>query len=296
MVGNTIIIGGGTGLTNSDILDNVTYTIDGQSPAPFNVPFSTSNFETNLVLFNSRQLSPGQHKLVVGFNGNNANINFTVPLIFSYFVQQDSTPSNTSTSTIMIHRKPTGAIIGGVIGGLILILLLLALFFFNRRRNNRRSQALSEMSYTNVTSPFTVPSSNPTSTFPPEDHTSDGQSLQSPSISSKLTQRHQRNQPSDPSSMSSSNGITPLTPLRQQFSSPAFISPSSSPPPPAGSQANSDVTMTTVPQARTESLMQQSLSLQGANPRLLRHEDSGIRMPPSSEDDVLKLPPFYTPE
>ena len=285
------------------------YTVDDQNATSFTVPFSLLHIEPNQILFETGQLSPGQHELQVQVGdifGNESGM--AVPLYFSHFVLQDtpssistSVPSGTSSSPsslTTIHKKPTDAIIGGVIGGFVLISLLLALFFFNRRRNNRR---LSEMSYTNVASPFTVPSSHPNSIFLPENYTSNSQSTPSLSISPKFTQSHQRSQPSDSSCTSSSGGITPLTPLRRpQSPSPAFISPSSSSLPPAGSQANVDGTRTTVPQAGTEPLTRRPLSLRAANTRILQYEDSGVRMVSSSNDDVhwevLELPPFYTPE
>ena len=286
----------------SNIFGNASYFVDDQL-ANFDVPFAIVDNDFNLMLFDTGQLSPGEHEIKVEYLSNPPQ----PALYFSYFVQQglpsSTTPSNTPTSTSVpsgtssspsplttIHKKPTDAIIGGVIGGFVLISLLLALFFFNRRRNNR---GLSEMSYTIVASPFTVPSSNPNSIFLPEDYTSNGQSLPSPFISSKFTKRHQRNQPSDPSSTSSGGGIPPLTPLRPQFPSPV---PSSSPIPPAGSQANFDGTRTIVPQAGTEPLIQRSLSLRGANARFLQYEDSGVRISSSDDDvQVLELPPFYTP-
>ena len=313
--------------------------------------------------------------LVITYLGNST----TVPLALNYFVLRgapfsNSTPTSTSVqvpsgtlsnSSTTIHRKPTGAIVGGVLGGLILILLLLSMFFFVRSRNNRRSQALSEMPYAspspdvvtpftvppsnptppflpqnyasngqsfpsqnitskftqrgqpsdpaitsgiggippltpprpqfsytgpspNVVTPFTVPPSNPTPTFLPQNYTSNGQSLPSQNISSKFTQR---GQPSDPAITSSSGGIPRLTPLRPQFSPTAFIPPSSSLPL-TGSHTNFDGTRTRNPQAATEPLAQQSPSPEGANTRLLRHDDSGVRI---AEDNVLELPPFYTP-
>ena len=91
--------------------------------------------------FESGQLSPEQHKLVVTFLGNNN----TQPLFLNYFVvqvQQDApsstaTPSNTP-STVPPGKPNTDAIIGGVIGGLVLVSLLIALLFFFRKHNSRR--------------------------------------------------------------------------------------------------------------------------------------------------------------
>ena len=254
------------------------------------------------MLFETAQLSPGQHKLVVTYYGNST----TVPLSLSYFVQQDSPSSTSSNNTPTSTSVPPGnsspkslPIIGGVIGGLVFISLLLVLFFFTRRRNNRRSQAraLNEVLYIDIADPFTVPSSNPTS-IPPKNYTPNVQSLSSPSISSKFSQSAQ---PSDPRRTSSSGGIPPLTPLalpagQPRFSSLASIPPSSSPLLLTGSRTSLDGIRTTVPQAATEPMIQQSPSPQGANVRFVRHEDSGVRVSLANvEDDVVELPPLYTP-
>ena len=288
--------------------------MDDQDPINFVVPVSSNaNTYYNQILFETAQLPFGQHKLVVQYLGNSTS----VPLALNYFIQKpedasSSTSSNNTTtsstplasgtsssnsspsSSTTIHRKPIDAIIGGIVGGVVLISLLIALFFFNRRRK-KRVQALSEKSRSEsirvpspeiYVNPFTVPSSNSTSTFLPEN----GQPLLSQSISSKLTQRGQS---SDPASTSSRGGIPPLTPLRAQFSSPAFISPSSSLPHLTGSRTSLDGTKTRVLQAVNDPSIQRSPSPQGENARFLMHEDSGVRMPPA-EGVVLELPPSYT--
>jgi hypothetical protein len=288
-----------------------TYSIDNQEPITFSVQSHSDiiNDLPNQMLFNAGPLSLGQHKLVVKYLGSNS----TIPINFNYLVQQDgpsstssnthtptstnvlsgtsstptstSVPSGTDSSPSTIHMKPTEDIIGGVIGGVVLISLLLALFIFLRRRNtgNRRSQPDSQA----LSTPFTVPSWSPTSTFLAQEYTLNGQPSQP--TSRKFTQK--RGQPSDHSSASSSGGIPPfkLTLLRPQFStSPPRLSLT-------GLQTNLDGTRTRVPQATTEPSIQRSPSPQGANARFLRHEDSGVRIP-SAEDDVVELPPFYTPE
>ena len=260
--------------------------------------------------------SPGQHKLVVkylGFNG-------TAPLTVNYFVQQYDTsiiPSLTGFPSSTSISSPSGsssnsspgkltdaAIIGGVIGALVFISLLIALFFFFCRRTNRRSNVLSEMSYTvpspdiQVVNPFPLPPLNSTSTFLPENYTSNGQSLPSQSIPTKFSHR---NRPSDPASTSNSGGIPHLTPLgpRFQVASPAFIPPSSESPrlPLIGLQINLDDASPRVPQNNTtEPSIQRLPSPLRANARFLWHEDSGVRIPPAaSEDDVVEFPPRYIP-
>lgn len=296
---------------------SATYAVDDQDPINFLVPISSnSNTYYNQILFETGQLPSGQHKVVVTYYGNST----TVPLALNYFLQQDassssSTSSNNTTtasgsipsasssnsspsSSTTIQRKPTEAIIGGITGGVVLISLLLALFFFNRRRNKRRAQTLSEKSNTVTTpsdiyvEPFTVPPSNPTSTFLPQNYASNGQSLHSSAISSKFTQRAQL---TDPLSTSSSGVFPPLTSLQPESSSTTFSSPPSPSFPLTGSQTNFDVgTRSRISQPGKEPSMQRSPSPRGANARFLLHEDSGVRMPPAV-NDVVELPPSYTP-
>ena len=289
-----------------------TYTIDDQVPTPFKIVPNNSSALSNQMFFESGQLSPGQHKLVVTYLGNNS----TQSLYFSYFIQQNaqlSTFSNTSTpssssvpsgsssnppdsSSDSSPGKPTVAIMGGVMGGLVVIFLLIALLFF-QRRNNRRSNPVSEMSNTvpspGVMNPFTLPPANPTSTFlVSQNYASNGQSLPSQSIPSKFLNRNQ------PASTSNSGGMPPLTPLRRQ---PDFSSPASSSEPPRlhltwlQTDLDGALTLPWVPQATTERLIQRSPSPQRDNARFLWHEDSGVRMLPPSEDNVVEVPPIYTP-
>jgi hypothetical protein len=295
-LGTSISWVGYTGPVNGSA-GSATYTVDGQDPINFDVPISpNNNTYFNQLFFETGQFPFGQHTLEVTYFGNTT----TAPLVLNYFVQQDASSSNTTTSvpsdtsSSSSPRKSTNAIIGGVIGGVVFISLLVALFFFIRRRNNRKAEEeLSEKIYIDpaleVADPFTAHSSNPTSTFLPQNYTSNGQSLPSQPIPNKLTQR---GQPSDPLNTSSSGRLPPLTPLRPQFSSPAFISPSSSRVSLTGSQSNFDGTRTTVAHSAKELSMQQSS--READARILMHEDSGVRIPPA-ENNVVELPPFYTP-
>ena len=248
--------------------------------------------------FESGQLSPEQHKLVVtNSGGNTLNIN--------YFVQQDA-PSATSiidgaTSGSSPGKPSTYAIIGGVIGGIVLITLLrlIGIMFFLHRRNNGRSKALSDMPYNDpspdVVNPFPHPPLNPTFTFLPVNYNSNGQSLLSQLISTKFSNT---NQPSDPASTSNSGGIPPLPSLLPQFSSPAFIPPSyeSNHLPLTGSQTNLDGASPRVPETTTDPSIQLERS-PTASARYVWHEDSGIRIPPAEDDRdiIIEIPPVYTP-
>jgi hypothetical protein len=271
------------------------YTVDDQGPYDFVVssisPGTVGSF--NQMLFETGQLSPGQHDLVVTYLGSSSS----VPMGFNYFIQRDGTSSTssstpTSTFTSVFSSTPTGihtdAIIGGVIGGLVLISLLLALFFFNRRRNNRRSQALSAMSYPpspDVVNPFTSPSSNSNSTmtFLPQNYTLNGQSLSSQSISSKFS--HRRGQPSDPAIMSS-------------LSPPDVVNPSTFP------SSNPNSTMTFLPQSYSsngQSLLSQSIPSKFSHQRgqppdpASTGTSSGGGIPPSTPLRPQFSSPAFTP-
>ena len=305
----------GENASEPDSIINATYTIDDQEPIVFNIVGESTDL-LNQMFFESGQLSPGQHKLVVTYLGTGSLNNDTADtpeslLSFSYFVQQNlnapsssssntsspstssvpssssSNPPGSSSSSDSSPGKPTEAIIGGVIGGLILVSLLISLFFFLRRHNNRRSNTHA----VNVVNPSDVP--NPTSTFLPQSYTSNRQSLPTQSMSNRFSHL---NQPSDFANTSNSGGIPPSTPLQRQFSSPKVVrlSPSSPHLPLIGSQTNHDAATIRVPVATTEPSIQRSTSPQGATGRFIRHEDSGVRIP-SDEEDVVELPPLYTP-
>ncbi|KAF8801593.1 hypothetical protein BYT27DRAFT_7245174 [Phlegmacium glaucopus] len=214
-----------------------------------------------------------------------------------------SSPGSTGSSTTTNH---TGAIVGGVIGGLVLLLLIL--FLFIRRRNNRGAKALNEKSDASgdMVDPFILPPSNlcPTPTSLSQNYTSNGQSLTSPTISCKFTHRSQLSDvpstssnvvstfpPTDTSSLSG-GAIPALTILRVRSSSSTMTSPSSTRLP----YARSDSSMTKAREAETETahLRPQLAPSRSADSRFLRHEDSGLRMPPAV-DEVTELPPLYTP-
>ena len=334
---------------------SATYSIDDQSPVSFLVPNGIPELY-NQVLFQTGQLSAGQHKLVVTHNGNSG----TAPLALDHLVVRvvgqgtptSSTPStsispssgtsgtgsttnsttsvkgtqtstNTASSSVPLSsdiptgsiisssvpssgsadssnstshlgstssstsgKQNLGAIIGGALGGVILLLLLLILFLFIRRRSSRGARRLSEKSplgdVHDVVDPFTLP---PPSALQSENYTSGGQYLASQSIANKLAQErnltNNMRSTTDVSSSVSGGAMPVLTPLRNPSSSPATTSPSSS-----------HGAMNKAQEAETA---QRSASSQGDDAaRFLRHEDSGVRIPPT-RDSLVELPPMYTP-
>jgi len=298
------------------ISSSATYSIDDQTPINFLVPAVSSSGPrefSNQIFFRTGQLSAGQHKLVVTYQGNSG----TAPLSLDYFVLQNAPSSSTYSSNAPTHTgdnissgvpshsstssstttRPTGAIVGGVIGGLVLILLLLTLFLFIRRRNSRRAQAFGDKSYSDTpydtADPFTALPTHPAliSILPSQNHTSNGHSLTSQSIGNKFAHR---NQPSDAPS-TSSNTTPPFISTHTSSSVsgggiPALVALQNHPTPAAGSQINGSTTPARV--TETVDLARRSVSPRGGDARLLRHEDSGVRLPPV-EDDIVELPPFY---
>ncbi|KAF8808393.1 hypothetical protein BYT27DRAFT_7337775 [Phlegmacium glaucopus] len=284
---------------------STTYSIDGKAPASFLVPIGSPELY-NQFLFQTGQLSAGQHKLVVTHQGNNGS----APLVLDYLVVQNAPSTSTSsaptgaTSTASVptsnigHKKspPIGIIIGVVCGVIVLVLLLL----YIRRRNNRKKRRLSETSYlpidVHVVYPFTE-------SLHPQ-NTSEGQSLTSRPFA-------KGGQASD-SPQSTSINMRPTSPsVDAPFSGPsggmsasiplAFRNHRSSP------LAEITSPLASLVRARTHRidaasrdaemmipLLRRSASLQGSDTGLLRHEDSGFRLS-FIQDSLIDLPPpMYT--
>ncbi|KAF8808392.1 hypothetical protein BYT27DRAFT_7337774 [Phlegmacium glaucopus] len=220
----------------------------------------------------------------------------------------DSTSTLGSTGSSTVTKMPLGAIIGGVLGGVILLLLLLILFLFIRKRGSQGAKRLSEKFHIgdsqNTVDPFTVPPNPPIPALQSDSYASEGKHLTSQPMATKFAQGRSptsaqstsRNlsstsPPTDVSSSASGSGMPVLTPLRNpSSSSPATTSSPSVPD--AASQTNLiDDTMTKAQEAETA---QRSASPQAGDARFLRHQDSGIRLPPV-RDSLVELPPLYTP-
>ncbi|KDR81286.1 hypothetical protein GALMADRAFT_153511 [Galerina marginata CBS 339.88] len=189
---------------------------------------------------------------------------------------------NTSTglrSPTTKSKAPIGAIAGGVVGGVIVIVALVALFLFLRRRGRKQENAVD---YRPVASPSTVEPFNALPSAPAS---------------------HQVQQPSSPPNRSPVHfypiqttgkvAQATLTPkhyaLSQSFTtqSPHLNSSFASNQPPT-----SGLDGVAVPSGLFED---ESLPQSGSGPgRVVRHEDSGLRLPAREEETVLELPPLYT--
>ena len=119
------------------------YSVDGQSPISFIVPaLSTANAPQlyNQIFFETETMSPGQHELIVTYQGNAG----TAPLALDDFVVQNASASvPSSTSNLGSTKSPPAGIITGVVVGVTVLVLLLLLYIVRCRRNNRRAQNLN---------------------------------------------------------------------------------------------------------------------------------------------------------
>ena len=252
------------------------YSVDDQTPISFFVPDFTGTQSValyNQVFFKTETLSPGQHELIVTYQGNSG----TAPLALDYFVVQNasatsaltntsvpnatsatsssvpSSSSSNSTSNLGSMKSPPVGIIAGVVGGVIVLVLLLLLYI--GRRNNRRTQSgLKE-------------NTNPEQfNLSPHNYTSEVPSLIPLSFSSKFSPRR------EPAN------VPRPTPL---------------PGPVGGAEIDPTTSNPAIRNTETIQLTQSSTSAQGGDLELLQHADSGVRMP-HAQGNRVELPPVYT--
>ena len=286
------------------------YSIDGQTPINFLVPaLSAANSRQlyNQVLFKTETLSPGQHKLVVTYQGNSG----TAPLALDTLIIQNATSSSATsalttipgatsatsstvpsnpTSNLDSRKSPLVGIIVGIVGGVIVLVLLLLLLLYNRRRNNRRAQKLKLEENSNL-EPFTLSPQNLNYyNYTSEVHRSQVLSTTTP--------------PSQPFSSKFSQSREPAASDAAPQAGTSI--PPTIPPPVIGERINPiSNPMTRI--RNTETVMpliqqQPSPSAQGGDLGVLQHADSGVRMQPAHaqledaqfEGNFIELPPTYT--
>ncbi|KDR81160.1 hypothetical protein GALMADRAFT_116184 [Galerina marginata CBS 339.88] len=275
-----------------------TYSIDGGTPVSFQLAGleNTSTEKNNQILFQTPALSPGKHHIEVVHGGNLS----TTPLSLVYIVVQNATvpassasgtlglPSNTASPnqgsgphSTTKSKTPIGAIAGGVVGGILAIVALIFLILFLRRRV-KKGKATEGQSTPDLAA--RQPTIEPFNAFP-----SGPAAYQLPSSSS--TQYVPQT--------TGKGALAALTPKRY------------APPPPPSGARSPDLSLGSgasetkgqngaVVSAGSEGVISsQSGSGSGQDPaplpvRVLRHEDSGVRLP-ESEEIVVELPPLYTP-
>jgi hypothetical protein len=265
------------------------YSIDGQTPISFFVPaWVSANNATgsiialslyNQVFFKTETLSPGQHKLVVTYQGNSQ----TAPLALDYFIVQNATASSTTSSIVQVpsssssnatsnlgsKKSPRIGIIVGVVGGAIVLVLVLLLYI--RRRNNRRAQTLNENSNPE---PFPLlhnwSQNHYTSELPSLTHWQP--------FSTKFSRRRE-------------SANAPVT-VNASGSGSSSLRPT--PPPVIGTRINP--TNSAIRNTETIPVLQPSSSARAGNLEFLQHADSsGVRLPHAqAEGNLDELPPVYT--
>ena len=263
------------------------YSIDNQAPIPFSVPaLSDANALPlyNQVFFETETLSPGQHELIVTYQGNSG----TAPLALDSFIVQNasvnsaftsvpgatsatstsatsSSSSSHSTSSLGTKKLPLAGIILGVIGGVIVLVLLL--LFYIARRNIWRAQ-------------------NSKADTKPEPFNLVHNSEIPPQKSNTIPEPFNQNPSVTPQSSSSK------FPRRESANNPVPSLPTTS----SVTGAQIDLNNSAIRSTKTIPLMQPStstqLELEGGD-LLLQHSDSGVRMP-HAHGHVIELPPVYS--
>ncbi|KIM40731.1 hypothetical protein M413DRAFT_446123 [Hebeloma cylindrosporum] len=201
----------------------------------------------------------------------------------------------------------TGAIAGGAVGGAVVLIALILLLLLLRRRRKRNAmdpQLNQEKSSPNIIEPFSGPPSAPVS-FPDGGSSSYSPVPNGPSPGGKSG--HIRQYPSQstvptgpraPRSRNSAYSSSQASgSLADQRSTPANSTSQllgSSKAREAGELG--DLPPTNLVSAQSEiPVASTSQSPSATAPqRLMRHEDSGIRLPP--RESMLELPPMYTPD
>jgi len=291
---------------------SATYSVDGGTPITFKLSGLAANAteQYNQLFFEASGLNPGQHRIELVHGGNNQ----TTPLSLVYVVVQNapasagstastssagfsSTPTpnslgaNGSNSSSAEHKgATTGGIAGGTLGGvvvLVAVILFLLLLRRRRKRNDLDVDLNQEMSLLNIIDPFSTPPSSPI-LFP----TSGQSSTYSPMLGGPTPWGKSEHVRQDASQSTIPPGPWPPRShnLGYSFSeasgSLAFATQGSTPGDPRSTNllsAQSDILVASTTQSPSD------IAPQG----VIRHEDSGVRLPP--RESMLELPPLYTP-
>lgn len=246
-----------------------TYAVDNNSAVTFTLPgLPNANNGTatqyNQKVFQTTPLPLGNHTLKVVHQGNSS----LTPLVLNYLVIQNQTNSAPETISSVHTSKgpPVGAIVGGAIGAVSALVLSIVLFLVIRHRRKRRANANTVVNDNDIVDPFFA--------APPSQ-------LDTGSYGTSTTQvlpasQHRRtplgsfitNTGITTSTSSSGFGSYPTSGSRKGVASPATVA--------SGSDGEPNPPLTTTR-------------------RLVHHQDSGIRLPNTEVEEVVDVPPNYTP-
>ncbi|KDR73720.1 hypothetical protein GALMADRAFT_251531 [Galerina marginata CBS 339.88] len=304
------------------------YAIDGGAPTSFvlrGLPASSATIY-NQKFFETPTLTAGHHQLVVTYHGTSQ----TTPLTLDYLIIQNGTipSSNTTTpgtspsgdshgSGPVKKSNNTAAIVGGIIGGLVLIAIAIAAYLYLRRREKKLNERapvdepapafVEPFHYTPVRS--SVPQLQDTKSSAPVTLSYQGHSPQF-STSTFPTNTHHGSMPSfsntelqsaiAPSSSSGtsypSNANTYGNRTTASQSNQGYLSPTT-PLSPMSDKARREAEATAnVLRSQTSQPASGPSLAEDSSSRVMMHEDSGFRMPPTRErTSVVEVPPMYTP-
>lgn len=243
-----------------------TYTVDNHSAVTFTLPgLPNANNGTatqyNQKVFQTTPLALGNHTLKVIHQGNSS----LTPLVLKYLIIQNQTNSAPEiiSSGYTSKGPPVGAIVGGAIGAVSALILSTVIYLVVRHRRKRRANANAVINDNDIVDPFfTAPPSQldtsiyGTSVLPVSQHKRTP--LASFSNNTGITT----------STSSSGFGNYSSSGTRRQVASPAIVA--------SGSDGEPHPPLAT---AR----------------RIVHHQDSGFRLPNTEVEEVVEVPPNYTP-
>ncbi|EFI28315.1 hypothetical protein CC1G_13844 [Coprinopsis cinerea okayama7 len=279
------------------------FAIDGEEPTNFPLRGLPEESATiyNQMFFQTAELLPGPHKLFVMYRGSSSTTpltlthllihdgNFTAPgpdepsIFDTANTPEPSLPPSALPDTG--NKTPVGAIVGGTLGGLFLLALTAFIVVFLRRRK-KRSEAGPFMDTTGPT-PYDVtgtgyvsggpssPSFDPHLMYNPVPVAGGPGHRSMPSQSTDQTYDHP-----------TIAGSPPAMPHHPPTFTKAQLAYGISNPDPSVSSGQSRTHQTSASDGNTNGST-------GVGSRVIRHEDSGVRL--NSPEDVVEIPPMYTP-
>lgn len=240
----------------------------------------------------------GPHKLSVVYNGDST----TTPLSLTHLVVQNGTAAQDNGNGAQEpqpqpnHKTNIGAIVGGVVSAVVVIILLILAFVFFRRRQRQRAKRgsldLNEDNTTttqpfpfqyspvpqNASAPFTSPSGLTSNVNMSETNSSYHTNSMYGGIAAPSSGYHRATTSAGSrTDLQSSNGTESST------------NPHSHP---------SGQVQSLSGKAREAMAERGQSSSSVTTPRFVRHEDSGARglnQPATTTEEVVELPPQYTP-
>lgn len=290
---------------------SATYAIDDQPEVRFSLPGLTSSQKAsqfNYDFFQTEPLSVGDHELIVKYEGNSS----TTPLVLGWLIVENESNIHSTSKGPMV-----GVIVGSVMGGLALMIAAAFAFLFIRKRMQARKQAsyrpilveepfhyIKPFTLTRPTDPslydqHSTTAYQPTTTyFTPNTHPTSSNSQITPYPFTAPSTTSNSRQPNIGPVIRPPPPPPPVPqPLSRMERKRAEAEARAAPLPP---QPRSDRTEPTAMDTRSQtSHSHSSSSHSGSRSRVIVHEDSGVRLPNSTPEElqtpVIEHPPLYTP-